>query len=152
MTFKVDAAKIKRWREERQWSQDHLAGLAGIGLRTIQRIENGEKASQESTMALAAAFGVDATTLSVDVEAEARKASERQAEEAAARMRLYLYFHAAVVFMVFAIFGLIALMGDDWTVLKITLFFVFPLAVHGIALLVSQLSDRHERRFGKKVD
>ena len=38
MTFKVDAAKIRRWREERQWSQEHLADLAGIGLRTIQQI------------------------------------------------------------------------------------------------------------------
>ena len=45
MAFKADAAKIKRWREERQWSQEHLADLAGIGLRTVQRIENGELAS-----------------------------------------------------------------------------------------------------------
>ena len=31
MSFKADAAKIKRWREERHWSQEHVADLAGIG-------------------------------------------------------------------------------------------------------------------------
>ena len=131
MAFKVDAAKIRRWREERHWSQEHLAELAGIGLRTIQRIENGEKASQESAMALAAAFGVDATTLSVDIEAEARRAAELKAEEAAARMRLHFYFHVAAF------------------LLKIALLFVIPLVAHGVSIAVMQLTDRHERRFGK---
>ena len=54
MQFYADAAKIKRWREERHWSQEHLADLAGIGLRTIQRVEQGEKASGETLKALAA--------------------------------------------------------------------------------------------------
>lgn len=149
MAFKVDAAKIKRWREERHWSQEHLAELAGIGLRTIQRIENGEKASQESAMALAAAFGVDATTLSVDIEEEARKAIELKAEEAEARMRLYFYIHVASFVVVLTIFGFIAVMDGDWGVLKIASLFVIPLVAHGVAVLVTQLTDRHERKFGK---
>ncbi len=148
MAFKVDATKIRRWRQERNWSQEHLAAIAGIGLRTIQRIENGEKASPESTMALAAAFGVDATMLSVDVEAEARKATELKAEEDEARMRLYFYFHAASFAVVMAIFGFIALLDSNWGVLKVTLFFAFPLAAHGISIAVLQLTNRHERRFG----
>jgi transcriptional regulator with XRE-family HTH domain len=77
MAFKADAAKIKRWREERQWSQEHLAELAGITARTIQRIESGEKASQDSVMALAAAFNVDAMALSVDAEARKWTAEKR---------------------------------------------------------------------------
>lgn len=36
MPFKTDAAKVKPWHEERHWSQEHLAALAGIGLRTVQ--------------------------------------------------------------------------------------------------------------------
>ncbi|MEM9402311.1 MAG: helix-turn-helix transcriptional regulator [Pseudomonadota bacterium] len=148
MTFKVDAAKIRRWREERHWSQEHLADLAGIGLRTIQRIENGDKASQESAMALAAAFGVDATTLSVDIEDEARKATALKAEEAEARARLHFYFHTASVVVVVAIFGMVALMDGDWGILKISLLFAVPLLAHGVSIVVMQLSDRHERRFG----
>ena len=71
MAYKTDADKIKRWREERHWSQEHLAELAGIGLRTIQRIENGEQASRESLTALAAAFNVEAIALVIDPEVEA---------------------------------------------------------------------------------
>ena len=151
MTFKVDASKVKRWREERHWSQEHLADLAGIGLRTIQRIENGEKASQDSAKALAAAFDVDATALSVDADEEARRAAELKAEEAEARMRLHFYLHAASVFVVVAIFGTIALLDSDLEILKITLLFAVPLIVHGVSIFVIQLTDRHERKYGKQA-
>mgnify|MGYP000642752361 CR=1 FL=1 len=56
MQINTDAKKIKRWREERSWSQDRLAEAAGLSLRTVQRIENGESASRDSVMALAAAL------------------------------------------------------------------------------------------------
>ena len=148
MAFKADATKIKRWREERHWSQEHLAELAGITARTIQRIENGEAASHDSVMALAAAFNVDVIALSVDAEAEARHATERQAEAAEARMRLYFYLHAASVAMVTAIFAFLAVIDGSWEIFKIVLWFVFPLAVHGIAVFVMQLTDQHERKFG----
>ncbi|MCF8878405.1 helix-turn-helix domain-containing protein [Hyphobacterium sp. SN044] len=71
MAFKTDAKKIKRWREERHWSQEHLAELAGVGIRTVQRIETGEPASKDTLMALAAAFNVDAMALCIDPEEEA---------------------------------------------------------------------------------
>ncbi len=148
MAFKADAAKIKRWREERHWSQEHLAELAGIAARTLQRIETGEKASQESVMALAAAFNVDATALAVDAEEEAKRASDLQAEEAESRMRLYFCLHAASFAMVSAIFGFLALIDGSWEMLQVTLWFAFPLVVHGIAVFVLQLSARHERKFG----
>jgi len=48
MHMNPDAAKIKRWREERSWSQDHLAEAAGVSLRTVQRVENGDGASRET--------------------------------------------------------------------------------------------------------
>lgn len=148
MAFKADAAKIKRWREERHWSQEHLAELAGIAARTLQRIERGDPASQDSVMALAAAFNVDATALSVDADAEAKQAIDLKAEEAEARMRLYFYLHAASVATVTAIFGFLAVIDGSWEILKVTLWFLFPLAVHGIAIFVMQLMDRHERKFG----
>ena len=150
MAFKADSAKIKRWREERSWSQEHLSVLAGIGLRTIQRIENGEKASQESILALAAAFNVDAMALSVDAEEEARQAAELKAEEAEASMRLAFYYHAASFVIVLAIFGFLALIASDWEIFRITLWFAFPLVIHGILIFFSQLTERHERKFGKK--
>ena len=147
MAFKADAAKIKRWREERHWSQEHMAELAGVALRTIQRVENGEKASQETVLALAAAFNVDAMALSVDAEEEAKQAAELKAEEAEARMRLNFYLHLASVAVVVGIFGFIAMIGGDWEILKIAVFFVFPLFVHGVSIVVLHLTGRHDRKF-----
>lgn len=71
MPITLDAAKLRRLREDRHWSQEHLAELAGIGVRTVQRIENGEKASNESIMALAAAFNIPASDLTEDTNVKA---------------------------------------------------------------------------------
>ena len=63
MFMKIDVDKVKTLREERSWSQDHLATVAGVSLRTIQRIESEGSASLETRMALASAFGVLAADL-----------------------------------------------------------------------------------------
>jgi transcriptional regulator with XRE-family HTH domain len=47
---------IKKMRLERHWSQDQLAEMSGLNIRTIQRIENGENAGLESLKSLAAVF------------------------------------------------------------------------------------------------
>ncbi len=52
----------KRIREERQkrgWTQEHLAGVAGIAPRTIARIEKDEVQGLDSLMAIGAAFGME---------------------------------------------------------------------------------------------
>lgn len=43
-------------RLERHWSQEQLAEMSGLSVRTIQRIENGENAGLESLKSLAAVF------------------------------------------------------------------------------------------------
>ena len=47
---------IKKLRLERHWSQEQLAEMSGLSIRTIQRIENGENAGLESLKSLAAVF------------------------------------------------------------------------------------------------
>lgn len=42
--------------EQRAWTQEHLAAVSGIDVRTIQRAERGTKLSADSLEALAAAF------------------------------------------------------------------------------------------------
>lgn len=54
---------IQKLRLQRGWSQQQLAELSGLSTRTIQRIENGNKASTESLKSLAAVFGTDFTEL-----------------------------------------------------------------------------------------
>jgi len=46
-------------RLERHWSQEQLAEMSGLSVRTIQRIENGHNAGLESLKSLAAVFDTD---------------------------------------------------------------------------------------------
>ncbi|MFT6338402.1 MAG: transcriptional regulator with XRE-family HTH domain [Halioglobus sp.] len=50
---------IKKMRLERHWSQDQLAEMSGLSIRTIQRIENGENAGLESLKSLRAFFEIN---------------------------------------------------------------------------------------------
>jgi transcriptional regulator with XRE-family HTH domain len=47
---------LKKMRLELHWSQEQLAEMSGLSIRTIQRIENGENAGLESLKSLAAVF------------------------------------------------------------------------------------------------
>lgn len=58
---------VRRLREKRNWSQEQLATLSGLNVRTIQRIESGNKASLESLKSLASVFEVDISTLTEEV-------------------------------------------------------------------------------------
>ena len=57
---------IKKLRNERSWSQDQLASISGLSLRTIQRVEREGTCSLESKKALAAAFEMNATNLEIN--------------------------------------------------------------------------------------
>ena len=59
----VNRARLRELRTARQWSQEQLATLSGLNLRTIQRLESGTKISKESLQALAAVFEVPAESL-----------------------------------------------------------------------------------------
>ncbi len=54
---------IQKLRLQRGWSQQQLAELSGISVRTIQRIERGQGASAESLKSLAAVFEIDFSSL-----------------------------------------------------------------------------------------
>lgn len=47
---------IRLFREVRQWSQEQLAEISGLNVRTIQRVEQGLAASLDTRRALASAF------------------------------------------------------------------------------------------------
>lgn len=59
----VNSIRLRELRLARQWSQDQLAELSGLNLRTIQRLESGAKISNESLRALAAVLEVPAESL-----------------------------------------------------------------------------------------
>ena len=63
--MKVDPARIRAMRMDKAWSQEHLASLAGLSVRTIQRIETSGMISLESMMAIASAFDVEVQALAL---------------------------------------------------------------------------------------
>ncbi|WP_041525018.1 helix-turn-helix transcriptional regulator [Gilvimarinus agarilyticus] len=62
----INTKLIKKLRNERAWSQEQLSSVSGLSLRTVQRIENEGRCSQESKKALASAFEIKAFELDID--------------------------------------------------------------------------------------
>jgi len=54
---------IQKLRLQRGWSQEQLAEMSGLSVRTIQRLERGGNVSVESLKALGAVFDVDFSAL-----------------------------------------------------------------------------------------
>jgi len=54
---------IQKLRVQRGWSQEQLAELSGLSVRTIQRLERGQAASPESLKAIASVFEIDFSRL-----------------------------------------------------------------------------------------
>lgn len=54
---------LKQLRLSRLWSQEQLATMSGLSVRTIQRIESGHTPSLETLKSLAAVLQVDVATL-----------------------------------------------------------------------------------------
>ena len=52
---------IKKLRLQKGWSQSELAEFSGLSIRTIQRVERGDKPGLETLKSLAAVFDMDIT-------------------------------------------------------------------------------------------
>lgn len=59
---------IRKLRLRSGWSQDQLAELSGLSIRTIQRIERGQNPSLESLKSLAAVFETNVSDLQQESE------------------------------------------------------------------------------------
>ena len=63
--MQIDSKRIRAEREKRAWSQEHLAEVAGLALRTVQRVETTGTGSYETVKSLAAVFELDVAGLRV---------------------------------------------------------------------------------------
>lgn len=82
LNLKEVSACIRIFREVRHWSQEQLAEISGLSVRTIQRVEQGESANFDTRRALARAFeleDIDALNkpFSIPSEEERRAAKEK---------------------------------------------------------------------------
>ncbi|MDJ0918302.1 MAG: helix-turn-helix transcriptional regulator [Woeseiaceae bacterium] len=58
---------VKKLRDKNGWSQEQLASFSGLNVRTVQRVESGQKASLETLKCLASVFEVDIATLTEEI-------------------------------------------------------------------------------------
>ncbi|WP_219336551.1 helix-turn-helix domain-containing protein [Alloscardovia macacae] len=65
-------SRIAQLRKERGWTQQYLASLTGLTVRTIQRMEAGENMSLETLRLLADAFGISVGELFDSVDDQPR--------------------------------------------------------------------------------
>ncbi|MEO1042634.1 MAG: helix-turn-helix domain-containing protein [Pseudomonadota bacterium] len=140
--MQVDDAKLKRWRDERCWSQEHLAETAGVSLRTVQRLERGESVSRETVMALAAAFDVGVEALMIDPLETAREADEKRRRSMKEQAQLAFWIHLATYI---GVIGL--LLAIDRTDAHATFWVTWPaigwgvgVFAHGAAVLISSFA------------
>jgi len=61
----ISTGKIKYLRQQKGWTQQHLADASGLSLRTIQRLEKEGKAANETVQCLCATFNISREDLSI---------------------------------------------------------------------------------------
>jgi len=106
MDMKIDSRLIKAEREKRAWSQEHLADVAGLGVRTVHRIENTGSASPESVKALASVFEIEISDLLVSTISHDSKGSNHNGS-------LFKLFRWPIVFSALLIFLLLFILGGS---------------------------------------
>ncbi|WP_435275434.1 helix-turn-helix transcriptional regulator [Psychrobium sp. nBUS_13] len=57
--MKIKPNAVQQYRKSKGWSQQHLADLCSVNLRTIQRVENSHTCSLETLNALLAVFEIE---------------------------------------------------------------------------------------------
>ena len=62
----LDKNKLKSLRAQRGWTQQHLADVCDIHIRTIQRLEKSGVASSETTKALASGLDLRVSDILLD--------------------------------------------------------------------------------------
>ncbi len=150
MQLNPDGAKIKRWREERCWSQEHLADAAGVNLRTVQRIENGDGASRDSVMALAVAYNVEVIALTIDPRVQAEKDLRRKNAKATNALRLGFLINLASY-----IFGMIIFTGislsdgaGGYNMIVPAIWWTVGLAGFGLTVAIVELVAHYQNKTG----
>ncbi|MDX9997749.1 MAG: 2TM domain-containing protein [Phenylobacterium sp.] len=129
---------IQKLRLRRGWSQEQLAELSGLSVRTIQRLERGQPGSLESMKALAAVFEVDLERLKESA-VDAPNPKDVSPEEALAlahvRRVKSFYIHLSqylIVIGVLAAVNVVSHPGVWW--------FVWPALGWGLAVAVHAVS------------
>ncbi|MGV8926480.1 MAG: 2TM domain-containing protein [Ewingella sp.] len=128
--------RIKQLRVSRAWSQEQLAELSSLSVRTVQRIENGEQASLETLGAIAAAFDIKVAELIAPAEMDENTtpdlALDQQIQAARRQVRDESNFYRRVIVFIIVnvilfVINRITTPGNHW--------FFWPLGIWGGLLI-----------------
>lgn len=132
---------IRSLRQKHNWSQQQLAQMSGLNIRTIQRVEKGESVGLETMKSLAAVFEVDVDELQVK-----RKESEinnqqalnehKEAAEAEVRGKKQFYFLSSFLILTYVLFLLPNYnQGENLEVLiYLAVCYLFIIAAHAVVV------------------
>jgi len=149
---------IQKLRLQRGWSQEQLAELSGLSVRTIQRLERGQTASTESLKALASVFELDFNQLK-DPEMNTLNPADLRPDEALALAHVRhikaFYMHLAQYVIVMgglALLNLFTSPGYFWVVWP-ALGWGLGVTIHGLRVfdIIPFLNGDWERREVEKV-
>lgn len=98
---------IRKLRLKKGWSQEHLAELTDVSVRTIQRVERGHKPGLETTKALACIFEVDVSLInSGDNNMNIENHLKQDETEAILYVKGIKEFHTHMLFYLICFLGL----------------------------------------------
>ena len=154
---------VQKLRLQRGWSQQQLAELSGLNVRTIQRIEKGQEPSVESLKSLAAVFNVEFSTLKEqgmdNVISESQSAEEILAFNQVRKLKGF-YIHLAQYVLVIALLTVINALTTpnrwwvQWVIMGwgIGVFFHWLQIAERFGLFGSKWEkEQVEKRLGRKL-
>lgn len=156
---------VRKFRQEKGWSQEQLAQVSGLSVRTVQRIEQGGKAGLESLKALAAAFDVNIRDLinedemnTTAAEKSSGKLKDYREEEVIEYVKNLKAFHMSWMAFLVVIPGLYILnifVSPDY------LWVIWPALGWGVAIVLQAVTifglfgifgaDWEQRQFEKRM-
>jgi len=100
---------VRKLRLDKGWSQEQLAEISGLSVRTVQRIERGQKPSLETLKSLAAAFEIEVTDLTMETTMSNQAKMTAEEEQAIVYVRdikgfyTHLIIYAVVIVLLFVL-------------------------------------------------
>ena len=158
---------VRKLRLQRGWSQEQLAQISGLNVRTIQRIERGQVPSLESKKSLAAAFEVQLATFDnnkVDIdnkdEADMTNQDNSNIEEIKADEEYAInyakgvteFYNHLLMYCIFAVVILVTKGVDDSIVVWGLLGWTLGVVIHGLNAyeVINLFNANWERKIAEK--
>lgn len=153
---------VRKLRLKRSWSQEQLAELSGLSVRTIQRAERGQSVGVESLKCLAAVFENQIEDLQEEQPMQNPTILTQEEQQVIERVRDIKGFYSHAIGYVFVIIGL-SIVNYFFSpyfpwVLIVALSWGFGLASHGLSVFevfnffgADWEKRQIEKRLGRKL-